>query len=133
MIDRKSNASPQGQIIQAERTVFKVVPQALWAEANRSGAFHGSADDVRDGFIHLSTLPQLTGTLAKHFAGIPDLFLVAFDPDHLGPQLRYEPSRGGALFPHYYGALPVRLALWTKPIRLTPEGTIDCNHEIFRC
>jgi uncharacterized protein (DUF952 family) len=91
-------------------TIYKVCTANEWAEAVAAGAFRGSDADRRDGFIHLSTGPQLAETLRRHFAGRRDLVRVAFDADALGPGLRWEPSRGGDLFPHLYGELPVALA-----------------------
>ncbi|MBK9079122.1 MAG: DUF952 domain-containing protein [Hyphomicrobium sp.] len=102
--------------------VFKVMPSAHWANARTAGFFTGSADDVRDGFIHLSNADQLSGTLAKYFRDQPDLLLIGFSSADLGGALKWEASRGGALFPHYYGALPVTLALWQRPLRLGPDG-----------
>jgi uncharacterized protein (DUF952 family) len=88
-------------------TIYKICPAALWGEAERSGVFPGSPVDVSDGFIHFSTAGQAAETAAKHFAGQEDLVLVAVDAAALGDRLRWEPSRGGALFPHLYGALPL--------------------------
>jgi uncharacterized protein (DUF952 family) len=90
--------------------VFKVVAREAWEEACRRGAFGGSDDDVRDGFIHLSAAHQLAGTLAKHFKGQTDLVLITLDAQALGDKLKWEPSRGGDLFPHLYGALPTAAA-----------------------
>jgi uncharacterized protein (DUF952 family) len=84
--------------------VYKVLAAAEWC-ADLS-VYHGSADDARDGFIHLSTAAQLPGTLERHFRGREDLVLLAVDAAALGEALRWEPSRGGDLFPHLYGALP---------------------------
>nr|WP_240940039.1 DUF952 domain-containing protein [Planosporangium flavigriseum] len=78
-----------------------------WAAAEVRGAYAGSADDERDGFIHLSGPDQVVETAARHFAGRTDLTLLAVDPQRLGDDLRWEPSRGGALFPHLYAPLPV--------------------------
>ena len=86
--------------------IFKVLPESEWAAAQQSGVFTGSEVDRRDGFIHFSTADQLAETLAKHFAGQTDLVVLAVDPDRLD-DLRMEPSRGGDLFPHLYGDLPV--------------------------
>lgn len=116
-----------------DKLVFKIVPKADWLAACTTGRFAGSPDDVRDGFIQLSSPSQIAGTLAKHFADVPDLLLVAFDGDRLGAPLRFEISRGGKLFPHYYAALPTDLALWTAPIRLRSDGSVECDHEIFSC
>lgn len=103
-------------------TVYKICARAAWEEACRSGAFAGSADDERDGFIHLSARHQLAGTAAKHFRGQADLVLVAFEAERLGPKLAWEPSRGGDLFPHLYADLPTSAAFWVRPLALGPEG-----------
>lgn len=87
------------------RTIYKITPASAWREAERAGVYSGSPDDLRDGFIHFSTASQLEGTARKHFAGQSGLFLVAVDADALGDALRWEPSRGGELFPHLYGKL----------------------------
>lgn len=102
--------------------VYKIADVRAWREAAADGLYRGSADDIRDGFIHLSTAAQLDVTARKYFAGKPDLLLVAFDAAALGPALAWEPSRGGALFPHLYAALPVRLALWARPLPLDDDG-----------
>ena len=102
--------------------IYKVCGAADWAAAASSGRYDGSADDARDGFIHFSTAAQLSGTLAKHFAGREDLVAVAVDAGALGEALKWEPSRGGDLFPHLYGALPAGAALWTRPLPLGPDG-----------
>ena len=99
-------------------TIYKICRASEWEEAVRHGAFRGSAVDVRDGYIHFSTAAQVAETAARHFAGQGDLVLVAVDADRLGGNLRWEPSRGGALFPHLYAELPVDAALWVKPLPL---------------
>ena len=104
------------------RFVFKVAPRRLWQDAEALGRFDGSPVDRRDGFIHFSTAEQVAETLARHFAGETDLLLVAIDADALGPALRYEPSRGGALFPHLYGPLSTNLATWVRPLPLDAMG-----------
>ena len=102
--------------------IFKVAPQRLWAEAEEAGSFAGAPVDLVDGFIHLSTAGQVRETARRHFAGQDDLVIVAVDPDRLGAGLRWEPSRGGALFPHLYGELPTRAVLWTEVLPLGPDG-----------
>ncbi len=102
--------------------VYKVLTKAAYERAERNGHFQGSTDDLRDGFIHLSAAHQLEGTLAKHFAGQAGLVLLAFDARRLGPDLKWERSRGGALFPHLYGALDLGAVLWTEPLPLSPDG-----------
>lgn len=108
-------------------TIYKVCGAAEWSAAQAPGQYDGSADDRRDGFIHFSTASQLAATLARHFAGRDDLVLIAVDGDGLGGDglgaaLKWEPSRGGDLFPHLYGALPLMAVLWAKPLALAPNG-----------
>ena len=102
--------------------IYKICNAALWREAERAGAFTGAPVDLADGYIHFSTAGQVRETAARHFAGMDDLVLVAVDADALGAALRHEPSRGGALFPHLYGPLPVSAARWVKPLRLGADG-----------
>ena len=103
-------------------TIYKICPAPLWREAEQAGVFRGSAVDFRDGFIHFSTAAQVAETAAKHFAGERDLVLVAVAAAVLGEQLWFERSRGGALFPHLYGALPVSVVSRVDPLPLGPDG-----------
>jgi uncharacterized protein (DUF952 family) len=105
-------------------TIYKIVPASLWREAERAGAFTGAPIDRADGFIHFSTAGQVAETAARHFAGQHDLVLVAVDADALGPALRHEPSRGGALFPHLHGTLPLTAVRWVRPLPLGPAGHV---------
>jgi uncharacterized protein (DUF952 family) len=104
-------------------TIYKILPKRLWEEALQTGAFAGSPVDIADGFIHFSTASQVQETAAKHFSGVRDLVLVAVDANALGDAIKWEPSRGGALFPHLYGSLPVKLAEWVKLMALDANGT----------
>jgi len=104
------------------RIIFKICRALEWAEAERSGAFQGSPVDLRDGYIHFSTAEQVVDTAARHFAGVDGLMLLAVDADTLGSTLRWEPSRGGALFPHLYGPLPVASVLWVRALPLDASG-----------
>lgn len=113
--------------------VFKVVPRLDWERARALGVYPGSPDDMRDGYIHFSAAHQLAGTLAKHFRGKPDHLLVAFDTEALGPDLKWEPSRGGDLFPHLYGPLPAALALWHRPLELGADGVPILQGEWLEC
>jgi uncharacterized protein (DUF952 family) len=97
-------------------TIYKICGRAAWEEAQTAGLFAGSPADRSDGFIHFSTAAQLPGTVAKHFAGLLDLMLLAVDGATLGAALRWEPSRGGELFPHLYAALPLSAVLWACPL-----------------
>jgi uncharacterized protein (DUF952 family) len=103
-------------------TIYKISPAALWREAQRSGEFTGAPVDLADGFIHFSTAAQVAETAARHFAGVSHLVLAAIDAAALGSALRYEASRGGALFPHLYGALPMTAVRWVKPLPLGANG-----------
>ena len=103
-------------------TIYKVMSCTALAEAKAKGRFEGSADDARDGFIHLSAADQLDGTLAKHFAGQKDLILLAVDSESLGERLQWEPSRDGAIFPHLYGPLDLKELLWDEPLELGADG-----------
>lgn len=97
-------------------TVYKICKRRQWQAAEAERAFRGSADDARDGFIHFSTADQVAGTAAKHFANQADLVLVAVDTEQLGAHLKWEPSRGGALFPHLYAPLPLDAVRWVRPL-----------------
>jgi len=103
-------------------TIYKICPSALWHEAERAGVFTGAPVDHADGYIHFSTAAQAAETAARHFAGQDDLVLVAVDTAALDSALRYEPSRGGQLFPHLYGTLPLSAVRWVKPLPLGPDG-----------
>jgi uncharacterized protein (DUF952 family) len=105
-------------------TIYKICDAALWREAERAGVFGGAPVDHADGYIHFSTAAQVAETAARHFAGQADLVLVAVDAAALGSALRHEPSRGGALFPHLYGTLPLSAVRWVKPLPLGPDGHV---------
>jgi uncharacterized protein (DUF952 family) len=103
-------------------TIYKIAPAALWREAERAGRFNGSPVDLQDGFIHFSAGPQLAETAARYFAGQDGLLLVAVSEEKLTGPLRWEASRGGALFPHLYAPLDLAAVLWVKPMPLGPDG-----------
>jgi uncharacterized protein (DUF952 family) len=105
-------------------TIYKIVPSSLWREAERAGVFRGAPVDLADGYIHFSTAAQAEETAAKHFAGQSDLLLVSVEAETFGARLKWEPSRGGALFPHLYDVLD--LAAVTK-VELLPLGA-DGRH-----
>lgn len=102
--------------------IYKICTAAEWDAAVRDGAYRGSVVDRRDGFIHFSTAAQVRDTAAKHFAGLSDLVLIGIDDTRLGTELRWEPSRGGALFPHLYAPLPVDAATSIDPLPLGNDG-----------
>jgi len=109
-------------------TLYKICPATLWRDAERSGVFRGSEVDRRDNFIHFSTSGQVTETAAKHFAGQGDLLLISVDAGRLGDALKWEPSRGGALFPHLYGHLDLAAVVGVEPLPLGPDG-----RHVFPC
>jgi uncharacterized protein (DUF952 family) len=104
------------------RIIYKICPQLLWRKAEKAGFFVGAPIDIQDGYLHFSTAEQVRETAARHFAGQRDLLLIAIDADSLGHALRYEPSRGGDLFPHLYAHLPLSAVLWVKPLPLDNDG-----------
>lgn len=121
---------PRGKFM-SDRYIYKICSRQAWAEAVAAGVFAGSADDLRDGFIHFSTVGQLEETAARHFAGLADLLLVQVGVASLGDALRWEPSRGGQLFPHLYGPLQIVHAgkVWPLPVaangkHVFPEGVL---------
>ena len=102
--------------------VYKIVATEEWAMAHAAGVFKGASVDRADGFIHFSTAEQAPETAAKWFAGRGDLTLAAVDAEALGKNLRWEPSRGGALFPHLYAALPMSAVVWSRRLPLGADG-----------
>lgn len=96
-------------------TAFKVLTAAQWAQFEAEGIFHGAPVDLADGYIHLSAADQLQGTLDKHFAGQDGLVIAEIDLAALGACVRWEVSRGDALFPHVYAALPISAVIATRP------------------
>jgi uncharacterized protein (DUF952 family) len=102
--------------------VYKIVPETLWRRAKQKGVFEGAEIDLKDGYIHFSTGPQAKETARLHFSGVAGLMLVAVDATLLGEALKYEASRGGDLFPHLYGTLPVSAVLWEMPLLIGVDG-----------
>jgi uncharacterized protein (DUF952 family) len=102
--------------------IYKICSEALWREAERAGVFAGAAIDLEDGYIHFSTAAQAPETAARHFAGQGELVLVAVAAEALGDGLRWEPSRGGDLFPHLYGSLRLGAVRWVRALSLGPDG-----------
>jgi uncharacterized protein (DUF952 family) len=103
-------------------TIYKICRAQEWRDAEREAVFRGSEVDQRDGFIHFSTAAQVGETAAKHFAGQRDLLLVSVNPITLGDRLKWEPSRGGALFPHLYGHLDPATVTRVDPLPLGSDG-----------
>ena len=108
-------------------TAFKILSRADWRLTLAEGAYDGSPADCADGFIHLSAADQLAGTAAKHYAGQSDLMLVEVDLTALGETLVWEPSRGGALFPHIYGPLPVAATRSARALSVSADGEMTLS------
>ncbi|KAA1259352.1 hypothetical protein LF1_18840 [Rubripirellula obstinata] len=96
--------------------LYKIIPATEWKAAEAAGSFGGSGIDLEDGFIHLSSAEQVSETLQKYFANQTGLVLLGIDAEALGTTLQWEPSRGGALFPHVYGEIPVSAVKSVEPI-----------------
>jgi len=105
-------------------TVYKILTADQLAALEADGTFTGSPDDLRDGFVHMSTAAQLAGTLDRHFAGRADLAICAVDAEACGAALRWEASRGGALFPHLYAPLALDTVLAYGPVEREADGTV---------
>jgi uncharacterized protein (DUF952 family) len=93
---------------------YKILTASQWAQFERDGIFTGAPVDLADGYIHMSTAEQLDETLTKHFAGQSGLVIATVDLNLLGDAVKWEVSRGGALFPHHYGALPMAAVVKTE-------------------
>lgn len=104
--------------------IYKILTGPEWADLKAAGETAGAPVDLADGFIHFSTGEQVQETAAKHFAGQSDLWLLAVGADELGADLRWEPSRGGALFPHLYGALRLDRVIWARTLPLGAAGHV---------
>ena len=102
--------------------IYKILPRADWEAALAQGRFDGASIDLQDGYIHFSTAAQAQETAARHFRGQSGLVLAAFETDDLGPALRWEPSRGGQLFPHLYAPLDPALARAVTEAPLGADG-----------
>ena len=104
--------------------IYKIFRRPEWDAFRDAGQTLGAPVDLADGYIHFSTAAQVAETAAKHFGSESDLVLVAFHADALGADLRWEPSRGGALFPHLYRALSMSDVVWDKSLPLGATGHI---------
>ncbi|HEY3950544.1 DUF952 domain-containing protein [Phenylobacterium sp.] len=105
--------------------IYKILSRAEWTAAEAAGRFEGSAVDRKDGFIHFSTAAQAGETARRHFAGQADLVVLALEAEDLGGALRWEPSRGGDLFPHLYGVLDTGLVRAVTAAPLGADGVPD--------
>ncbi len=113
--------------------VYKITSRDAWKRACGLGVFPGAPVDLADGFIHFSTATQLAETAQKHFRGQHELVVVAFRSDSLGAGLKWEPSRGGDLFPHLYGPLDPADAVWVADMPLDETGTPIVPERVGKC
>jgi uncharacterized protein (DUF952 family) len=102
--------------------IYHICRAEEWRAAEAAGAYRGSSQDAADGFIHFSARAQVEESAAKHRAGQSGLVLLTVDPARLGAALKWEPSRGGQLFPHLYGPLPLAAVIAAEPLPLGPDG-----------
>ncbi len=106
--------------------IYKIVPEELWRQSEANGVFEGAPVDLADGYIHFSTAVQVRETAGKHFKGQNGLLLAAFETQAFGDKLKWEPSRGGDLFPHLYATFAPSEARWVQPLPLDDSG-----HHVF--
>jgi uncharacterized protein (DUF952 family) len=118
-IDRNQSAGHHQHML-----IFKIFRRPEWDRFRANGETAGAPVDLADGFVHFSTAPQLAETAARHFATESDLVLVAFETASMGPALKWEESRGGALFPHLYRKLRIEEVVWDKSLPLGATGHI---------
>jgi len=102
--------------------IYHMCADAEWRAAAAAGVYEGSSQDAADGFIHFSTAAQVAASAAKHRAGQDGLVLLTVDAARLGDALRWEPARGGALFPHLYGPLPLAAVMGVDDLPLGDDG-----------
>ena len=107
-----------------DSTAYKVLTAGQMSALEKEGSFAGAPVDLADGYIHLSTAAQLQETIDKHFAGQGNLWLAAVDLDALADSVKWEPSRGGQLFPHIYGALPLDAVVAYSELHYEPDGSL---------
>jgi uncharacterized protein (DUF952 family) len=100
----------------AAEVIYKILATDEWTQARAAGHVAGTALDRQDGYLHLSAADQVVETARRHYTGVTGLTLLAVDEDRLGGELRWEPSRGGALFPHLYGVLPLSAVVAAHPL-----------------
>jgi uncharacterized protein (DUF952 family) len=108
-----------------DRIAYKVMSAAELEQMQRDGLFRGTQVDLADGYIHLSCGSQLAATLERHFSGIDGLILAAVDLSRFGDAVRWEPSRGGQLFPHIYGVLTIDAVVSAAPLKRAADGTVE--------
>jgi uncharacterized protein (DUF952 family) len=110
------------RVVNPPTMIYRLVAAEVWQRALQAGSFAGTEHDLRDGFIHFSSATQVAETAARHYAGQSGLLLLRVDVAVLGTALRWEPSRGGDLFPHLYATLPVGAVNRVEPLPLGADG-----------
>jgi len=113
--------------------IYKILSKDIWQSATAAGIFKGAGIDLTDGYIHFSTAAQVRETARRHFAGQTDLVLVSIDPEALGADLVFEPSRGGDLFPHLYGVLPLSAVRRVVLLALNDQGIHEFPKDVPQC
>ncbi len=104
--------------------IYKIFRASEWAEFQAAGKTGGAPIDLTDGYIHFSTGTQVVATAQKYFDGVNGLVLLVLDSEDFGQYLKWEPARGGALFPHLYRALRMADVMWHTDLTLGPDGHI---------
>ena len=107
--------------------IYKIASVADWAAAKKAGQLVGTPVDLADGYIHFSTAAQLAETLDRHYRGKAGLVLATVDPESVAADLRWEPSRGGQLFPHLYAPLPMNVVIAERKLDARPDGGFDLS------
>jgi uncharacterized protein (DUF952 family) len=120
----------EGTMTASPELVYKIADKDVLAQAQAEGSMAGMPVDLADGYIHLSTARQVGETLAKHFRGQRDLALLAVRTAAVDPDLKWEKSRGGDLFPHLYGSLPMTAVAWIKTVSVEPDGLVALPEEL---
>jgi len=105
--------------------IYKITTAALWDDAQTRGTLNGMPIDIADGYMHFSTASQLRETLSLHFKGQDGLMLLKVATETVATGLKWEPSRGGALFPHLYAPLPISQIAGATPISVNADGSIN--------
>jgi uncharacterized protein (DUF952 family) len=111
-----------GSLLDNDTLIYHMCRAEEWQAAQASGLYPGSSQDAADGFIHFSTAAQIVESAARHRAGQTGLVLLSVRAGRLGTALKWEPSRGGQLFPHLYGPLPVDAVAAVDPLPLGSDG-----------
>lgn len=113
---------------QAGQRLYRLLSAADWRAAVLDGVYRGAPHDLADGFIHLSTADQVEETAALHYAGVEDLMVLTVDSARVDGEVKWEPSRGGQLFPHVYGTIPLEAVLGAEPVGRDRGGAFTFPH-----